>query len=47
MSDNEVMTIIWLAVVAIGFAALGLVYWLRKDARENIRAILRHMHIEF
>jgi|HubBroStandDraft_6_1064221.scaffolds.fasta_scaffold975109_2 hypothetical protein len=47
MSADEVMTLIWLVTVAIGFAALGLVYWLRKDTRETIRAILRHMHIEF
>jgi hypothetical protein len=47
MSDSEVMGLIWLAIVAIGFAALGLTYLLRKDARETIRAVLRRMHLEF
>ena len=47
MDDSEIMTLVWLATVAIGFAALGLTYLLRKDARETIRAVLRHIHIEF
>ncbi|HEV3301811.1 MAG TPA: hypothetical protein VG055_19310 [Planctomycetaceae bacterium] len=47
MSDSEVMGLIWLAVVVIGFVALGLTYLLRKEARETIRAVLRHMRIEF
>jgi hypothetical protein len=47
MSDSEIIGLVWLAVVVIGFAALGLAYLLRKDARETIRAVLRHIHIEF
>jgi hypothetical protein len=47
MSDSEVMTLIFVAVAAIGFAALGSGYLLGKSrhARETIKDILRAIQI--
>jgi hypothetical protein len=49
MSESAVMGLIWLACVAMVFAALGVTYFVSKSqhTRDTIKAILRVINIDF